>query len=103
MQLNFFKCVGFCVGQLPSQNRLFFLLLGFFIDIYGGLCTFRTCTAYRINNLPRSTYLKNLNSQNQLVRIKMNQIPKPSNDIMKNEQKQVNVTMDVLEQAEEKK
>ena len=33
----------------------------------------------------------------------MNQIPMPSNDIMKNEQKQVNVTMDVLEQAEEKK
>ena len=33
----------------------------------------------------------------------MNQIHKPSNDIMKNEQKQVNGTMDVLEQAEEKK
>ena len=35
--------------------------------------------------------------------VKMNQIHKSSNDIMKNEQKQVNVTVDVLEQAEEKK
>ena len=35
--------------------------------------------------------------------VKMNQMPRSSNDIMKNEQKQVNVTMDVLEQAEEKK
>ena len=35
--------------------------------------------------------------------VKMNQMPKSSNDTMKNEQKQMNVTMDVLEQAEEKK
>ena len=32
----------------------------------------------------------------------MNQMPRSSNDILKNEQNQVNVTMDVLEQAEKR-
>ena len=44
-----------------------------------------------------------LNEVKKVCAVKMNQMPKPSNDIMKNEQKQVNGTMDVLEQAEEKK
>ena len=35
--------------------------------------------------------------------IKINQMPKSLNVTMKNEQKRVNVTMDVLEQAKEKK
>ena len=44
-----------------------------------------------------------LNEVKKVCAVKMNRMPKPSNDIMKNEQKQVNGTMDVLEQAEEKK
>ena len=44
-----------------------------------------------------------LNQVKNFGAIKMNQMPKSLNGTMKNEQKQLNVTVDVLEQAEEKK
>ena len=44
-----------------------------------------------------------LNEVKKFGAIKMNQIPKSLNDIKKNEPEKVNVTVDVLEQAEEKK
>ena len=44
-----------------------------------------------------------LNEVKKFGAIKMNRMPKSLNYTMKNEQMQVNVKMDVLEQAEEKK
>ena len=44
-----------------------------------------------------------LNEVTQVGLVKMNQMPRSSNDTMKNEQKQMKVAEDILEQAEEKK
>ena len=43
-----------------------------------------------------------LNEVKKVGVVKINQMPRSSNDTMKNEPKQVNVTMDVLEQAEKR-
>ena len=44
-----------------------------------------------------------LNEVKKFGAIKMNEMPRPSNDTLKKEQKHVNVTEDVQEQAEERK
>ena len=44
-----------------------------------------------------------LNEVKKVGAVKMNQMPKSSDDTMTNEKKHMNVTLDVLEQGEEKK